>query len=131
MAPNKTSMTCHCKAITIHLSHKPKVLNECHCSICRRYAVQWAYYHVKDVEIVSEPNPTDFYLWGDKMIEFHRCRQCGCVVYWTPTDRSETRMAINGRLLEKDDLEQLPVKQTRRREDQTEEEDQIEDLDFE
>jgi hypothetical protein len=114
MSSNKISMTCHCKAIFIHLNHKPRVLNECHCSICRRYAAQWAYYQIKDVEIVSEPDATEFYLWGDKMIEFHRCRKCGCVTHWAPADKSETRMAINGRLLEKTDREELPVKQTRR-----------------
>lgn len=114
MSSEKMSLTCHCKAITIHLDHKPKCLNECHCSICRRYSAQWAYYQIKQIEIVAEPDATDSYLWGDKMIEFHRCRKCGCVTHWMPVDKSETRLGVNGRLLEKADRETIPVKQTRR-----------------
>lgn len=44
--------------------------------------------------------PTDIYLWGDKKIEFHRCRTCGCVTHWAPVDRGRDRMGVNCRLMD-------------------------------
>jgi hypothetical protein len=110
------SATCHCKAITLHLPYLPAHLNECHCSICRRYGVQWAYYQIKQVSIICEADATEFYLWGDKELEFHRCRKCGCVTHWIPVDKDKSgdEIGINGRLLEKADLEEMPVMHTRR-----------------
>ena len=36
---------------------------------------------------------------GPKKIEFHRCKICGCVTHWSPTDQRD-RMGVNGRLME-------------------------------
>lgn len=63
---------------------------------------------------MCEPESTDVYIWGDKDLEFHRCRKCGCVTHWVPVDRTHNKMGVNGRLLEKSDLEEMPVKHTRR-----------------
>ncbi|WP_294565017.1 hypothetical protein [uncultured Arthrobacter sp.] len=43
--------------------------------------------------------PTDVYAWGDKSIEFHRCRTCGCVSHWAAVDRKRNRMGVNARLM--------------------------------
>ena len=49
----QTSATaaCHCKAISITVSHLPEYLNACQCSICRRYSAAWAYYKGSEVQI--------------------------------------------------------------------------------
>lgn len=73
----------------------------------------WAYYNRKDVEIVSEPDASETYIWGDKELESHRCRKCGCVTHWAAIDKSRTEMGVNGRLFEKNVLKELPVKHTR------------------
>jgi hypothetical protein len=70
---------------------------DCNCSICRRYAALWAYYPLKDVIVPG--GLTDTFLRGPKKIEFHRCKTCGCVTHWLPTDHRD-RMGINARLME-------------------------------
>lgn len=115
MSARPISLHCHCKAITLTIPNLPRHLNECHCSICRRYGVQWGYFDASQVTITTtEPDATETYVWGDKEITFHRCRKCGCVTHWLPIDESLNRLGVNGRLLEKKDLEKLAVKHTRR-----------------
>jgi len=60
-----------------------------------------------------EGEATDFYIWGDKDLEFHRCKNCGCVTHWKLADekREGDEMAVNCRMLEKEDLEKLEIKQ--------------------
>ena len=60
-------------------------LVDCNCSICRRYAALWAYYSLKDVIVPA--GLTDTFMLGPKKIEFHRCKICGCVTHWSPTDQ--------------------------------------------
>ena len=43
--------------------------------------------------------PTDVYTWGGRSIEFHRCRNCGCVSRWAAVDRKRDRMGVNARLM--------------------------------
>jgi hypothetical protein len=61
--------------------------------------VLWSYYSPTQVRFVSEANATQFYMWGEKTLEFHRCRNCGCVTHWAPVDNSSDRMGINARLV--------------------------------
>lgn len=63
---------------------------------------------------MCETNAAETYVWGDKELQFHRCRTCGCVTHWLPIDKSHGEMGVNGRLLEKADLEEMPVKHKRR-----------------
>lgn len=89
--------SCHCGAVTIEVARAPDTVTSCGCSICRRYAMLCAYYSPRDVRIAGA---TDFYIWGDRMIEFHRCRVCGCVSHWAAVDKSYDRMGLNARLLD-------------------------------
>ena len=43
--------TCHCRAVRLEVDGPPSYLNECHCSICRRYGVHWGYYPPGEVAI--------------------------------------------------------------------------------
>ena len=70
---------CHCGAISITVPRKPDYINECKCTICRRYAAAWSYYKSTEIEIKEKDAGTKIYLWGDRMIEFHFCKNCGCV----------------------------------------------------
>lgn len=58
----------------------------------------WAYYSPKQVNIRKD-GATDVYMWKDKSIEFHRCRNCGCVTHWAPVDSAHDRMGVNARLM--------------------------------
>ena len=80
--------SCHCGSVE---------LTDCNCTICRRYGALWAYYSRRGVAITGA---TDVYRRGDKRIEFHRCKTCGCLTHWAPTDSAHDRMGINCRLME-------------------------------
>jgi hypothetical protein len=89
--------SCHCGAVRLKIDSPPLEVTNCNCSICRRYGVLWAYYLPAQVRITG--GATDVYMWDDKSIEFHRCRDCGCVTHWVPVDSAMNRMGVNARLL--------------------------------
>ncbi|HEY2446760.1 MAG TPA: GFA family protein [Rhizomicrobium sp.] len=91
--------TCHCGAVRLEIDAPPRDVTDCNCSICRRYGVLWAYYSPRQVQIVPATGATQFYMWGDKSIAFHRCLVCGCVTHWAPVDATRDRMGVNARLM--------------------------------
>jgi hypothetical protein len=91
--------SCHCGTVHLELDAPPSEVTECNCSICRRYGVLWAYYPPHQVRILPPDPPTDVYMWGPRSIEFHRCRNCGCVSYWAAAVRTHDRMGVNARLM--------------------------------
>lgn len=70
--------TCHCGAISLTANRMPELINECQCTICRRYAAAWAYYYSNEVDF-QQKGKTRKYVWGDGDLEFHFCETCGCV----------------------------------------------------
>jgi hypothetical protein len=88
---------CHCGRVRLSIDTAPEQVTDCNCSICRRYGVLWAYYSPRNVRIESEG--TDIYMWDDRAIEFHRCKECGCVTHWAPADPARDRMGVNARLM--------------------------------
>lgn len=104
--------SCHCGSIHIEVDSPPTYFNQCHCSICRRYGTLWAYYQPDKVRLLCASDATEIYCWGDKQLEFHRCRVCGCVTHWAPIDKSTTEMGINGRLFDEADVAQVPIQQS-------------------
>ena len=106
---------CHCKAVVLSLPHPPKYLNACECTICYSYGVMWAYYPRNEVLVTVEAGThTEKYVWGDKMLEFHRCSKCGCVTHWWETPEHDTgstsEMGVNGRLLGKETIAGIEVR---------------------
>lgn len=98
-----STATCHCKAIKLTFPTPTEKLNECHCTICRRYGALWAYYNPKDVQI--EGPKTDTYQFGEKNNDFHRCPSCGCMTHETDAkDENATEMGVNCNMLEKEEL---------------------------
>ena len=92
--------SCHCGAVRLAVNRAPATVTDCNCSICRRYGVLWAYYPPAEVSVTAAAEATETYCWGDRMILFHRCRSCGCVTHWSPTDPAEDNMGVNARLME-------------------------------
>ena len=88
--------TCHCGAVRIEVPAAPDVVTSCNCSICRRLGTMAAYYRPAQVKVHGE---TDTYIWGDRMLYFHRCKVCGCHTHSTPVDVSSDRMSVNARLM--------------------------------
>jgi hypothetical protein len=94
---------CHCTAVRFELSEHPAWVLDCNCTICRRYAALWSYYHGGDAaKLVGKPDPsvTDTYLWGDRSIAFHRCKTCGCVTHLEAVDvQPPVVFGVNARLI--------------------------------
>ena len=91
--------SCHCSRVRIAVPRAPEAVNECTCSICRRYGTLWAYYSPRLVEVTPAGGATDIYQWGERRLEFHRCKDCGCMTHWAPVDKSHDRMGVNARLM--------------------------------
>lgn len=80
MADKSLKSTCHCGNITVIVPRLPEEINECQCSICRRYAAAWGYYKVDEVKFdIKEGAKVLKYAWGDKERSFNFCENCGCV----------------------------------------------------
>jgi hypothetical protein len=91
--------SCHCGAVRIEVevAEPPAQLTSCNCSICRRLGTLWAYYPPAQVRVTGA---TATYEWGDRTLDLHRCRVCGCVTHWSAKDRELQRMGVNARLME-------------------------------
>ncbi len=100
--------SCHCGAVRLKIDRAPEEVLDCNCSICRRYGALWAYYLPKDVQVPD--GATDIYLCGARKTEFHRCKHCGCLTHWAPTDKARDRMGVNARLMAPEVLAQARVR---------------------
>ena len=85
-------------------------MNDCHCSIRRRYGTLWAYYAPEEVRVPPSDPPTDVYVWGDKTLQTHRCRNCGCVSHWIAMDPGFDVMGVNARLMDPEVLASARVR---------------------
>lgn len=112
-ATKKATVTaaCHCKAVRLTFPSPENPLTECLCSICRRYGALWVSFQPEEVQVGG--GPTEFYSWGDKDLQFHRCKECGCVTHWEPADKEQHKIiSVNCRMLEREDLEKFPIKKS-------------------
>jgi hypothetical protein len=91
--------SCHCGAVRLEIDSAPEEVTDCNCSICRRYGVLWAYYSLKQVRFMPPEPATDIYMWGKRSLEFHRCRNCGCLTHGAEVDRTRDLMGVNARLM--------------------------------
>jgi hypothetical protein len=91
---------CHCTAVRFEVASLPDWVLDCNCTICRRYGAIWAYPAPTSVTFVRGAGDTDTYLWGDKMLAFHRCKECGCVTHMAALDTDPPRVVgINVRMI--------------------------------
>jgi hypothetical protein len=102
-------VTCHCGAVRLAVADVPAEVTECNCSICRRLGARWAYYERSRVEL-NRAGSTRPYVWGDRMLAFHRCRNCGCVTHWLSLNGANTRMAVNARMIDGLDTDTLRIR---------------------
>ncbi|MCJ2376697.1 aldehyde-activating protein [Vibrio sp. ZSDZ34] len=106
---HKHQVQCHCGNITLSFNKYPESLTSCNCSICHRYAALWGYYQPDEVVVSSKTTSSKTYQWGDGYIDFHHCRQCGCVTHYTSTSLSPIqKVAINFRMDNPSQLANIP-----------------------
>ena len=103
--------SCHCGNVQIEMGEKPESVMSCNCSVCGRLGAIWAYYDPAQVTITTEKSPAVPYRWGDEDIDFSHCSICGCVTHWASTENySESKMAVNTRMVSRQDMEGIPVR---------------------
>ncbi|BCW90190.1 hypothetical protein sos41_33580 [Alphaproteobacteria bacterium SO-S41] len=103
--------SCHCGAVRMEIdAEAPETVLSCGCSICRRKGGLWTYYEPRQVKIIPESGATSIYLWGDKMLEHHTCKTCGCTTHWSPVDKTYPRMGVNARMMEPEILAAATVR---------------------
>ena len=91
---------CHCGAVVVEFSGVPDKVAECNCSICRRLGALWIYRAQEEVSLTYAEGATSTYAWGDKTLEFHRCKVCGCTTHWLPLMEKYSAMGINARMVD-------------------------------
>lgn len=95
---SRVSGSCHCGAVRFEVEEPEQVI-DCNCSHCRLYGALVAYYPQRDVRFAAEPD-TFIYQWGDRDLEFHHCRTCGCATHTTIAGVADAeKIAVNARLI--------------------------------
>lgn len=89
--------SCHCGTVRLTVPGKPEEVVACHCSLCSRRGMLWAYYPEPEVAVDGY---TEAYVWGDRTICFNHCPNCGCTTHWSCLNGDRGRMGVNARLLD-------------------------------
>ena len=102
--------SCHCGAVHFAVETAPDQVNDCNCSICRRYGALWAFYPREDVRLSGHPEHTTGYVWGERTIETFRCNGCGCVTHWEPFRPEATKLSVNMRNFDPAEIGQVRLR---------------------
>ena len=107
----KIQAQCHCGNIQISVEKLTETITSCNCSICGKYAAVWAYYKPELVVITYREQNSEFYIWGDRELEFHHCTKCGCVTHYVTVEVGDGAIfALNTRMLDSELLKDIPVR---------------------
>lgn len=103
-------ISCHCQSIRI-IAAPPDQVTSCNCSICIRYQTLWGYYDPHEVKISVGDKGEAAYIWGDRMLEFVHCANCGCVTHYrTVPDYPKPKVALNFRMASEESIADIPVR---------------------
>ena len=102
--------SCICGRARITLPRTPDSVTHCNCTMCSKTGFWGVYFPSTELRIDGE---FDSYVREDlsePYLRNYRCRHCGAFTHWTPlSDPPYERMGVNGRLLEPDVLNDVPV----------------------
>lgn len=101
--------SCHCGDVTFEILEMPDFVIACNCSICRRLNTRWAYSAKTKMTLSAPKGSTLAYTRGDKELEFHSCKTCGCTTHWMAVDGS--RYAVNCQLASETDMKDIRTRQ--------------------
>lgn len=105
------SAKCHCGAVELNVDKLPQEVTHCNCSICRRLGARWIYYKKTEVNIINRGQTIKAYQWGDRMIKFYHCTDCGCSThYMTNTSSGINRVGINSNMIDPDLIKGLKIR---------------------
>lgn len=103
--------SCHCGKVKFELNDEPKWLTECNCSICSKIGALWAHSDIENITISMPEDGTIRYIWGDKGIAFHSCKNCGNSTHWENLGKGDDlHMAVNMRMLDPKDIANIKIR---------------------
>ena len=103
--------SCHCGAVRIEISRRPRSLTECNCSICRRYGARWAYYTRASVQIHAAADAVSTYTGTYRTFRYHFCCRCGSVTHYERINTTnDDRIAVNARMIDPDEIAAIRVR---------------------
>lgn len=103
--------SCHCGAVQIEIDSLPETLTQCTCSICRRYGALWAYCTRETARTLSGQQSETTYVWGERLIEFYHCSNCGCLTRYEDVEKlADSRIAVNARMIAPSDIAGLRIR---------------------
>lgn len=93
------------------MNELPEQMTQCNCSICRRLAARWIFYKKAEVTITNPQQKMQTYQWGDKMLDFYRCRNCGCTTHYVANKASGIdRVGINVNMMDPHVIEGINIR---------------------
>ncbi|CAM4131853.1 aldehyde-activating protein [Vibrio vulnificus] len=102
---------CHCGNVELSIPELTEAATSCNCSICSRYGAIWGYFTESDVEVKVGQAGLSSYCYRDKLINFNRCNECGCITHYTSTEPSpSSRLAVNYRMFPSSQASQVKVR---------------------
>ena len=106
---------CLCGSVQWEILGRIPEATICNCTACRRYAALWAHgYEGHEFRVVDPEQMLTAYARGSEpSLSFDFCRRCGNLVSWRglkSTKHGRTRMAVNLRLAEPDEVAQIPLR---------------------
>lgn len=108
-----TRGTCLCGAVHWEFRGDIPDATICNCTICRRYGVLWAYdFDGYGIVVDNTHRNLVGYTHGSKVRSFNFCKTCGNLVSWrylTPGKDGKVRTAVNLRLAEPSEVEDIPI----------------------
>ena len=104
--------SCHCGNVTLSIPALTETGTSCNCSICLRYGAIWGYFTEAEVNVIVGVKGISSYCHGDKMINFNRCNECGCMTHYTSAEQPglNARLAVNYRMFGNDAVKKLTVR---------------------
>ena len=103
--------SCHCGAVVVEVHELPARLIDCNCSICRRYAALWGHLTRTQAAVHCDRGALSSYLCNDRVIEFFRCKNCGCVTHYDSVDEGpDQRLSINFRMFSAEEIEPIELR---------------------
>jgi hypothetical protein len=109
--------SCLCGAVRLEVAAAPTRVTDCNCSACRRYGTLVAYYTADQVKVLAAPDATFAYARGERALEWHTCRTCGCTTHTVSTAEGRRlypdfadRVAVNARMMPPEVLAGVPIR---------------------
>ena len=108
--------TCACGRVSLSIAERPGFINDCNCSLCRKFGGAWSYLAPAAVVIEGE---TATFTRSDRLVplvEIHFCPTCGVATHFAPTARVRASnpdadvIGVNMRLMDPDDLAGVEVR---------------------